>query len=249
MSGIIISGFRRSRHLHSPSSPYRRVNSLLHGLSHRPVSPSQPHRYRKMVVDTTRRRIHGDSAGKGNLPAGAVAERQQHDHAPSNSDSNSHSHSHGIFGGHSHSHGHDHDHDHGGGLIQTLQSGGTPPSLYRCVRTLPAHSPFLPSFFLEGDRGSRVTLIGLGANVLLTSAKGAAGWFMNSAALLADAGHSLSGEHSSQVCLLATPSPSVAVIVRIGSWGIHPLACALGTKPTCHPLTLTRTHPSRMSSD
>jgi hypothetical protein len=46
----------------------------------------------------------------------------------------------------------------------------------------------------EGDRGSRVTLVGLGANVLLTSAKGAAGWFMNSAALLADAGHSLSGK-------------------------------------------------------
>ncbi|KAI9442353.1 CDF-like metal transporter [Lactarius indigo] len=43
-----------------------------------------------------------------------------------------------------------------------------------------------------GDRGSRVTLIGLGANILLTSAKGAAGWSMNSAALLADAGHSLS---------------------------------------------------------
>ncbi|KAN0128130.1 CDF metal transporter 4 [Lactarius tabidus] len=77
------------------------------------------------------------------------------------------SYSHGIFGGHSHSHGHDdHDHAHGGGLIETLEKGG--------------------------DRGSRVTLIGLGANILLTSAKGAAGWSMNSAALLADAGHSLS---------------------------------------------------------
>jgi len=50
--------------------------------------------------------------------------------------------------------------------------------------------------YREGDRGSRVTLIGLGANVLLTSAKGAAGWYMNSAALLADAGHSLSGKHA-----------------------------------------------------
>jgi hypothetical protein len=45
--------------------------------------------------------------------------------------------------------------------------------------------------YREGDRGSRVTLVGLGANVLLTSAKGAAGWFMNSAGLLADAGHSV----------------------------------------------------------
>ena len=41
-----------------------------------------------------------------------------------------------------------------------------------------------------------MTLIGLGANILLTSAKGAAGWSMNSAALLADAGHSLSGKHN-----------------------------------------------------
>ncbi|KAI0256128.1 cation efflux protein [Lactifluus subvellereus] len=105
---------------------------------------------------TARRRIHGDS---GKSPD-TVEERENRERALTNS----HSHSHGIFGGHSHSH--EHDHAHGGGLIETLQSGG--------------------------DRGSRVTLVGLGANVLLTSAKGAAGWFMNSAALLADAGHSLS---------------------------------------------------------
>nr|AMM70775.1 CDF metal transporter 4 [Russula atropurpurea] len=111
------------------------------------------------MVETARRRIHENSADKGKSPNGAIGGRERHDHEPSNT----HSHSHGIFGGHSH----DHDHDnHGGGLIETLQSGG--------------------------DRGSRVTLVGLGANVILTSAKGAAGWFMNSAALLADAGHSLS---------------------------------------------------------
>jgi divalent metal cation (Fe/Co/Zn/Cd) transporter len=34
------------------------------------------------------------------------------------------------------------------------------------------------------------------ANVGLTAAKGAAGWYMHSAALLADAGHSLSGMSS-----------------------------------------------------
>lgn len=43
-----------------------------------------------------------------------------------------------------------------------------------------------------GDRGQRITIIGLLANVVLTTAKGLAGWFMNSAALLAEAGHSLS---------------------------------------------------------
>lgn len=42
------------------------------------------------------------------------------------------------------------------------------------------------------DRGSRITLIGLFANVGLTLAKGVAGWFLHSASLLADAGHSLS---------------------------------------------------------
>lgn len=77
-----------------------------------------------------------------------------------------HDHSHGIFG-HSHSHGGDDGHAHGGEVMEALQKG-------------------------VADRGSRITLIGLGANVLLTSAKGAAGWYMNSAALLADAGHSLS---------------------------------------------------------
>lgn len=45
----------------------------------------------------------------------------------------------------------------------------------------------------SADRGSRITLIGLFSNVGLTAAKGLAGWYMHSASLLADAGHSLSG--------------------------------------------------------
>jgi len=73
-----------------------------------------------------------------------------------------HEHSHGIFG-HSHSHGED---EHGMELMETLRSAG--------------------------DKGVRITVIGLVANVLLTGTKGLAGWFMNSAALLAEAGHSLS---------------------------------------------------------
>jgi len=36
-------------------------------------------------------------------------------------------------------------------------------------------------------------LVGLFANIILTATKGAAGWFLHSASLLADAGHSLSG--------------------------------------------------------
>ncbi|WVR08473.1 hypothetical protein IAU60_005528 [Kwoniella sp. DSM 27419] len=42
------------------------------------------------------------------------------------------------------------------------------------------------------DRGTRITLIGLGSNVALTSLKGLAGVLMNSASLLAEAAHSLS---------------------------------------------------------
>jgi len=161
---FIISGVRTSRHIHYPAtlSSYH-FNSFLRTLHTSHASCSRPRRYLRMV-EAVRRRVHQDSADKEKSSTSAVGngKREHHDHEPSNS--HSHSHSHGIFGGHSHSHGH--DHDHGGGLIETLQSGG--------------------------DRGSRVTLIGLGANIILTSAKGAAGWFMNSAALLADAGHSLS---------------------------------------------------------
>ncbi|KAI9509499.1 cation efflux family-domain-containing protein [Russula earlei] len=111
-----------------------------------------------------RRRIHTDSVDKGKSPVRVVREREHQDYAHSDD----HSHIRGIFGGqsHSHSHSHPHSHGHGGELIETLQSAG--------------------------DRGSRITLVGLGVNVVLTSAKGAAGWLMNSAALLADAGHSLS---------------------------------------------------------
>ena len=51
-----------------------------------------------------------------------------------------------------------------------------------------------------GDRGSRITLLGLLVNVVLTSAKGVAGWYMHSASLLADAGHSLSGASRRSLC-------------------------------------------------
>lgn len=73
-------------------------------------------------------------------------------------------HSHSIF----HSHSHD-EHDHGHDAEQIVQALQT-----------------------AGDRGSRITLLGLFANVALTGAKGFAGWYMHSASLLADAGHSMS---------------------------------------------------------
>lgn len=67
--------------------------------------------------------------------------------------------------GHSHSHGgHSHGEEEATALLSALQ-GSTDP-------------------------GSRITLIGLAANVGLTGVKGAAGWVLGSAALLADAAHS-----------------------------------------------------------
>ncbi|CAE6365516.1 unnamed protein product [Rhizoctonia solani] len=78
-------------------------------------------------------------------------------------DHDDHSHSHGLF------HSHSHSHAHGGeaGEIMKALSGA-------------------------GDAGSRITLIGLASNVVLSATKGIAGVYLNSAALVADAAHSLS---------------------------------------------------------
>ncbi|KAK4518709.1 uncharacterized protein ATC70_008931 [Mucor velutinosus] len=46
----------------------------------------------------------------------------------------------------------------------------------------------------SSKKGTRITIIGLASNVGLTIAKGAAGWVMNSASLLAEALHSFSGK-------------------------------------------------------
>lgn len=90
-----------------------------------------------------------------------------HDHGHSHEapdHAHSHSHSHGVFSlGHSHSHGDTVGHGDAEKVVAVLQGAG--------------------------DAGSRITLIGLASNVVLTISKGAAGWFMNSASLLADAGH------------------------------------------------------------
>ncbi|KAL4250733.1 Cation Diffusion Facilitator Transporter [Abortiporus biennis] len=72
-----------------------------------------------------------------------------------------------VFGSLTHTHSHEEGHSHDAEKIVEALKGG-------------------------GDRGSRITVIGLISNIGLTGAKGAAGWYMNSASLLADAGHSLS---------------------------------------------------------
>jgi hypothetical protein len=144
---MIISGFRASSsRCRLFLSPYYPLGSLQRRLHASYPSHSPLHRSRDMV-EMTRRRVHGNGNGdsaadKAKSPTGAVGEREHrdHDHGLPNTrpHTNSHSHSHGIFGGHSHSHshGHGHDgHDHGGGLIETLQSGGAHlgPSHIQCI--------------------------------------------------------------------------------------------------------------------
>ncbi|KAL0571153.1 mitochondrial metal transporter [Marasmius crinis-equi] len=103
---------------------------------------------------------------KANGDGNPSPKKEQNGNGSANHDhDHSHSHSHSIFGGHSHSHGED-DH-HGTEQIMAALQG-------------------------SGDRGSQITLLGLYSNIGLTIAKGLAGWFLHSASLLADAGHSLS---------------------------------------------------------
>ncbi|KAJ2722427.1 mitochondrial metal transporter [Coemansia sp. Benny D115] len=77
----------------------------------------------------------------------------------------SHSHGGGLFGSHSHSHSH---------------SGE--PDVNKAGSLLDGHH----------EAGSRITLIGMGANVGMSVAKGIAGVCFHSSALLADAAHSMS---------------------------------------------------------
>ncbi|GLB37498.1 putative dimerisation domain of Zinc Transporter [Lyophyllum shimeji] len=113
------------------------------------------------------RRAH--STGKANDNKATLSDRNgkaSEVHDDHEHDNASHTHSRSLFG-HSHSNGEEHSHTHGTEQIVAAFQG-------------------------QGDRGSRITLIGLVANVGLTAAKGLAGWLLHSASLLADAGHSLS---------------------------------------------------------
>ncbi|KAL0072445.1 mitochondrial metal transporter [Marasmius tenuissimus] len=119
---------------------------------------------------STRRRdtdVHHHDDGRPRAAQNGSANPQANGHAEHEHEhdhDHDHAHSHSLFG-HSHSHG-EHD-NHGTEQIMAALQG-------------------------SGDRGSQITLIGLYSNIGLTLAKGLAGWFMHSASLLADAGHSLS---------------------------------------------------------
>ncbi|EJF60357.1 cation efflux protein [Dichomitus squalens LYAD-421 SS1] len=117
-----------------------------------------------MSTLTTRRAHSTQSKGKG--PEGGT-ESHDHDHshdAHSHAHSHTYSHSHGFFRSlvHRHDQGEDGHAKDPEQIVQALKGEGTSSSHFS-----------------------------LTSNVVLTGAKGAAGWYMNSAALLADAGHCL----------------------------------------------------------
>jgi len=117
-----------------------------------------------------RRRTHSTSTktqnGNGNAagPSNSASSSTTTAHQQ-HDDEHEHEHGHSLF--HSHSHSRDDGHS------QQVQS-------------------VVKIFEGKLDRGSRITIVGLATNVVLTASKGTAGWFMNSAALLAEAGHSAS---------------------------------------------------------
>jgi hypothetical protein len=94
--------------------------------------------------------------------------------------SHSHDHSHGD---HDHNHDHDHDHSHSHGLFHSHAGHDHSQGTEQLIKAISSG---------QIDRGTRITLLGLGSNVALTISKGLAGLWMNSASLLAEAGHSLS---------------------------------------------------------
>ncbi|OCF58430.1 mitochondrial protein with role in iron accumulation [Kwoniella mangroviensis CBS 10435] len=94
--------------------------------------------------------------------------------------SSSHIHKHSHDDHHDHDHDHDHDHHHGIFHTHAHDHSEGAEQIMQAISTG------------KLDRGTKITLLGLGSNVALTLSKGAAGIWMNSASLLAEAGHSLS---------------------------------------------------------
>jgi cation diffusion facilitator family transporter len=144
-----------------------------------PFTPLRSRTRRSMASissDVRQRRGMANNASSPNEPEHSHSSHD-HDH------SHSHSHSHGVFG---HTHEHDGSSESAKQVVNAFQNTGVSASLPQWLTStnLACSS--------AGDAGSRITIIGLVANIGLTSAKGLAGWFMNSAALLADAGHSFS---------------------------------------------------------
>ncbi|KAJ6625564.1 mitochondrial iron ion transporter [Mycena sp. CBHHK59/15] len=104
--------------------------------------------------------------------------------------------------GHSDHDHHDHDHGHSHPLFSHSHSHGE--------GNTDTAEKLMAAFQGAGDRGSQITLVGLFANIGLTAVKGVAGYLTHSAALVADAGHSLSdllGDGVTLVCWRLSRKP------------------------------------------
>ncbi|KII92111.1 hypothetical protein PLICRDRAFT_103756 [Plicaturopsis crispa FD-325 SS-3] len=98
-----------------------------------------------------------------------------------NGHAHAHEHNHEHGAEHAHEHAHDHSHSHSLFSVHTHSHAEGGENAEKLVEALQG----------RGDRGSQITLVGLSANIVLTAAKGTAGWYMHSASLLAEAGHSM----------------------------------------------------------
>ncbi|KZT26786.1 hypothetical protein NEOLEDRAFT_1062587 [Neolentinus lepideus HHB14362 ss-1] len=91
---------------------------------------------------------------------------------------------------HDHDHEHEHGHEHGEGHHHSHSIFST--HAHSVEEREQGAERIMQALQGAGDRGSQITLVGLFSNIALTATKGTAGWLMNSASLLAEAGHSLS---------------------------------------------------------
>lgn len=122
-----------------------------------------------------------------------------------------------------HSHSHSHSHHHG--------SSGAEEA-----------AALLSALGGNADAGSRITLIGLGANVGLTVTKGVAGYALGSAALLADAAHSGTDLLSDIVTLttyrMSRRSPSASYPYGYGSESPSPCCSRVRVPHFSHNIAL-----------
>ncbi|KAI4528562.1 cation efflux protein [Schizophyllum commune Tattone D] len=118
-------------------------------------------------------------------------QRRPHSTREKGEDAHTHEHEHA----HEHEHG-EHGHDHKHGLFTAHSHEDHAQEAEQLITALQ-----------RGDRGSRITIIGLLSNIGLTAVKGVAGWAMHSA----NAGHSLSdllGDFVVLICWRLSRKPS-----------------------------------------
>lgn len=149
-------------------------------------------RTRSLTAATRSAMATQDKAGLRHRPPPTASTRSPSPSPSQSPDRALHSHS------HSHAHGHGHAHGHSHGIEETQQLASAVASLRNPAAL---------------DPGSRITLVGLVANVGLTVIKGAAGYLLASSALLADAAHSGSDLVADVVTLAS---------YRVGRWKPSP---------------------------